>query len=91
MSDTRHAGSNPWVLGARNLTSVTEVIHVTSVEEMGSVHKIIVWAAFIAGLVGAGLGIAALHVEVAVFWLIVASTSGLVLLKFRAAGQGRLA
>ncbi|MFI6868695.1 hypothetical protein [Nocardia sp. NPDC050406] len=42
------------------------------------------WLIFLGGLVGAGLGIAGLHVEIAVAGLILACTAGLVLLKLRA-------
>jgi hypothetical protein len=54
------------------------------------VSKSIGWCAFIAGLIGAGIGIAWLQVVPAVLCLIVASVSGLVLLKMRAEAQGRL-
>jgi hypothetical protein len=58
---------------------------------MGSaVSKVIGWCVFIVGLVGAAYGIVSLHVEMSVFWLIVASTSGLILLKMRAEAHGRL-
>ncbi|WP_280501997.1 hypothetical protein, partial [Nocardia farcinica] len=42
------------------------------------------WLVFAAGLVGAVLGIAGLHVEITVVGLIMACTAGLVLLKIRA-------
>ncbi|MFC7451426.1 hypothetical protein [Rhodococcus daqingensis] len=45
---------------------------------------------FVTGLVGAAIGIYGLDVEVAVLWLIVASVSGLYLLKLRAESHGRL-
>ena len=45
--------------------------------------KSIVWCVFLVGLAGAGVGIGQLHTELAVFWLIVASVSGLFLLKLR--------
>ena len=52
---------------------------------MGSaVSKVIGWCVFVVGLIGAAYGIVSLHVEMSVFWLIVASTSGLILLKMRA-------
>lgn len=54
------------------------------------VSKSIGWCAFGAGLVGAGIGIAWLQVVPAVLCLIVASVSGLILLKMRAESQGRL-
>ena len=58
---------------------------------MGSaVSKVIGWCVFVVGLVGAAYGIVSLHVEMSVFWLIVASTSGLILLKMRAEAHGRL-
>ncbi|WP_228538298.1 hypothetical protein [Nocardia sp. XZ_19_385] len=41
------------------------------------------WLFFIGGVVGAALGIAGLHVEIAVAGLILACTAGLVLLKLR--------
>ena len=45
---------------------------------MGSaVSKVIGWCASVVGLVGAAYGIVSLHVEMSVFGLIVASTSGL--------------
>ena len=43
-----------------------------------------VWIAFVLGLIGSGVGIVELHVQMAVFGLIVASISGLLLLKRRA-------
>ncbi|AOW93135.1 hypothetical protein BFN03_12055 [Rhodococcus sp. WMMA185] len=46
--------------------------------------KAIVWSLLVVGLVGAGIGISELHVHVTVASLIVASVSGLVLLKIRA-------
>ncbi|MEV0709038.1 hypothetical protein [Nocardia aurea] len=46
--------------------------------------RIFGWVFFVAGLVGAVLGIAGLHVEITVAGLILACTSGLVLLKLRA-------
>ncbi|KAA0022502.1 hypothetical protein [Antrihabitans cavernicola] len=46
--------------------------------------KSIAWCVFLAGLIGAGVGIGNLQVVAAVFWLIVASVSGLMLLKQRA-------
>ncbi|WP_225724992.1 MULTISPECIES: hypothetical protein [unclassified Nocardia] len=42
------------------------------------------WVIFLGGLVGAGLGLAGLHVEITVAGLILACTAGLVLLKLRA-------
>lgn len=52
---------------------------------MGSVFlKAIMWSLFAIGLIGAGIGIAELHVEWIVASLIVASVSGLVLLRIRA-------
>lgn len=42
------------------------------------------WLFFAGGLIGAVLGIASLHVEIAVVGLILACTGGLVLLKLRA-------
>jgi hypothetical protein len=54
------------------------------------VSKSIGWCALIAGLIGAGIGIAWLQVVPAVLCLIVASVSGLILLKMRAEEQGRL-
>ena len=52
--------------------------------------KSICWSAFIVGLVVASLGVMELRAELAVLGLIVASTSGLVLLKLRAEALGRL-
>lgn len=58
---------------------------------MGSaVSKVIGWCVFVVGMIGAAYGIVSLHVEMSVFWLIVASTSGLILLKMRAETHGRL-
>lgn len=54
------------------------------------VSKTIGWCVFVVGLVGAAIGIVQLQVELSVFCLIVASTSGLILLKMRAEAQGRL-
>lgn len=52
---------------------------------MGSAaFKIVMWSLFAIGLIGAGIGIAELHVEWIVTSLIVASVSGLVLLRIRA-------
>ncbi|MBC7302100.1 MAG: hypothetical protein H5T78_14240 [Nocardia sp.] len=47
------------------------------------VARIMGWLFFIGGLVGAGLGIAGLHVEITVAGLILACTAGLILLKLR--------
>jgi hypothetical protein len=55
-----------------------------------AVSKTIGWCIFVVGLVGAAIGIAQLQVELTVFCLIVASTSGLILLKMRAEAEGRL-
>ncbi|NLE82251.1 MAG: hypothetical protein GX610_22265 [Rhodococcus sp.] len=49
-----------------------------------AVFKAVIWTLFAIGLIGAGLGIAELHVEWIVASLIVASVSGLVLLRIRA-------
>ncbi|NKY49113.1 hypothetical protein HGA08_02670 [Nocardia vermiculata] len=46
--------------------------------------RIVAWVVFLGGLVGAVLGIAGLRVEITVVGLILAFTSGLVLLKLRA-------
>ncbi|MEV0948148.1 hypothetical protein [Rhodococcus sp. NPDC049939] len=46
--------------------------------------KAIVWSLLIVGLIGAGVGISELHVHWTVASLIVASVSGLVLLRIRA-------
>ncbi|CAM2810801.1 hypothetical protein [Skermania piniformis] len=54
-----------------------------------TVSKSVCRVVFAVGLVGAAVGIAALHAQLAVFWLIVASTSGLILLKMRAEEQER--
>lgn len=52
---------------------------------MGSVLvKVIIWGLFLSGLVGAGIGVSELHVHGTVASLIVASVSGLVLLRIRA-------
>lgn len=48
-----------------------------------SVSKSIAITAFLVGLVGTALAVYHLDVELAVAWLIVASISGLVLLKYR--------
>ena len=42
-----------------------------------AVSKVIGWCVFVVGMIGAAYGIVSLHVEMSVFWLIVASTSGL--------------
>ncbi|MFC4125457.1 hypothetical protein [Nocardia rhizosphaerae] len=47
------------------------------------VARIMGWLFFVGGLVGAGLGIAGLHVEITVAGLILACTAGLILLKLR--------
>ena len=54
------------------------------------VSKSLGWCLFCIGIVGAVIGIAELRVELVVFCLIVASTSGLILLKMRAEAHGRL-
>lgn len=46
------------------------------------------WLFFIGGLVGAVLGIAGLHVEIAVAGLILSATAGLILLRLRDLGSG---
>lgn len=52
---------------------------------MGSAaFKAIMWSLFAIGMIGAAIGIAELHVEWIVASLIVASVSGLVLLRVRA-------
>ncbi|MEV0079425.1 hypothetical protein AB0H58_23735 [Nocardia neocaledoniensis] len=45
--------------------------------------RVMGWLFFVGGLVGAGLGIAGLHVEITVAGLILACTAGLILLKLR--------
>lgn len=52
--------------------------------------KIVGTLVFLAGLVGAGLGVWELDVVAAVVWLVVATLSGFYLLKLRAQAQGRL-
>lgn len=52
--------------------------------------KIIGASVFLAGLVGAVVGIWQLDVVVAVIWLVVATLSGFYLLKLRAEARGRL-
>jgi hypothetical protein len=52
--------------------------------------KIIATCVFLAGLVGAAVGIWTLDVVVAVVWLVVATFSGFYLLKLRAEARGRL-
>ncbi|MEU3012568.1 hypothetical protein [Nocardia asteroides] len=47
------------------------------------VARVMGWLFFVGGLVGAGLGIAGLHVEITVAGLILACTAGLILLKLR--------
>ena len=54
-----------------------------------TVSKSVCWSVFLVGLIGAAIGIAMLHAELAVFWLIVASTTGLILLKMRAEAHER--
>ncbi|MFD3810756.1 hypothetical protein [Rhodococcus sp. NPDC058639] len=51
------------------------------------VGKALLWFALLIGLVGAGVAVYALHVHGAVGSLIVASVSGLVLLRLRAEAQ----
>lgn len=52
---------------------------------MGAVvGKALLWCALLAGLIGAGIAVYALHVYGAVGALIVASVAGLVLLRWRA-------
>ncbi|WP_115061458.1 hypothetical protein [Nocardia otitidiscaviarum] len=46
--------------------------------------RALAWFIFLGGLVGAGFGIAGLHVEITVAGLILACTAGLVLLRLRA-------
>ncbi|GAA4477724.1 hypothetical protein GCM10023094_20470 [Rhodococcus olei] len=52
--------------------------------------KILGTVVFLAGLVGAAIGVYALDVEVAIAWLVVATLSGFYLLKLRAEARGRL-
>lgn len=52
------------------------------------VGKALLWLALLAGLVGAGVAVYALHVNGAVGSLIVASVAGLVLLRLRPEAQG---
>lgn len=52
--------------------------------------KIVLVSLFLAGLVAAGVGLAELHVYTTVAALIVASVSGLLLLRVRAESHGRL-
>ena len=68
----RHEDSEV-VPAAKPLRSVSAIIARTTA-----------WLIFLGGLVGAGLGIAGLHVEITVVGLILACTAGLVLLKLRA-------
>lgn len=53
--------------------------------------RVLAWVFFIGGLVGAILGIAGLHVEITVAGLILACTTGLILLKLRADAAGTAA
>ncbi|MGW6692333.1 hypothetical protein ACWF62_00980 [Rhodococcus sp. NPDC054953] len=53
-------------------------------------RKIVGTCVFLAGLVGAAIGIWTLDVVVAVLWLVVASLAGFYLLKLRAEARGRL-
>ncbi|MFZ2175545.1 MAG: hypothetical protein WAW17_16220 [Rhodococcus sp. (in: high G+C Gram-positive bacteria)] len=46
--------------------------------------KTVMWSVFVIGLVGAGVGVSELHVHWTVASLIVASVSGLILLRIRA-------
>ncbi|MFE3444666.1 hypothetical protein ACFXNW_16685 [Nocardia sp. NPDC059180] len=55
------------------------------------VSRVLAWVFFIGGLVGAILGIAGLHVEITVAGLILACTTGLILLKLRAETTGSAA
>ncbi|MGW4478101.1 hypothetical protein [Rhodococcus triatomae] len=52
--------------------------------------KIVGTCVFLAGLVGAAIGIWTLDVVTAVVWLVVATVSGFYLLKLRAEARGRL-
>ncbi|MCA1004091.1 hypothetical protein LCL87_00030 [Rhodococcus hoagii] len=52
--------------------------------------KFVLVSLFLAGLVSAGVGLAELHVYTTVAALIVASVSGLLLLRVRAESHGRL-
>lgn len=52
--------------------------------------KFVLLSLFLVGLVVAGVGVAELHVHATVGALIVASVSGLLLLRIRAASHGRL-
>ncbi|MBL1076200.1 hypothetical protein JK358_17515 [Nocardia sp. 2] len=51
--------------------------------------RTVAWLIFLGGITGAVLGIAGLHVEITVAGLILAFTSGLVLLKLRADAAAR--
>lgn len=53
------------------------------------VARVMGWLFFVGGLVGAGLGIAGLHVEITVAGLILACTAGLILLKLRTDREAR--
>lgn len=53
--------------------------------------RVLAWLFFIGGLVGAILGIAGLHVEITVAGLILACTTGLILLKLRTDAAGTAA
>ncbi|TQF65620.1 hypothetical protein FK531_21230 [Rhodococcus spelaei] len=53
-------------------------------------RKTLIACVFVASVVGAAFGVYGLNVEMAVVWLIVASVSGLYLLKLRAESRGRL-
>ncbi|MFC4375328.1 hypothetical protein ACFO5K_14605 [Nocardia halotolerans] len=53
------------------------------------VARMLGWLFFVGGLVGAGLGIAGLHVEITVAGLILACTAGLILLKLRTERDAR--
>ncbi|QBJ97844.1 hypothetical protein ERC79_19285 [Rhodococcus sp. ABRD24] len=52
--------------------------------------KYVLLSLFLAGLVGAGIGLSELHVHVTVAALIVAAVSGLLLLRIRAESHGRI-
>ncbi|MGW0041720.1 hypothetical protein [Rhodococcus sp. NPDC003348] len=52
--------------------------------------KIVGTLVFLAGLIGAAVGIWSLDVVAAVVWLVVATLSGFYLLKLRAEARGRL-
>lgn len=87
-STTRPESASPEPVSAPEepVTATPESAPTTKAERgsLAVVGRVLGWLFFVGGLVGAGLGIAGLHVEVTVAGLILACTAGLILLKLRA-------